>query len=101
MDNHPFGTLLGLGIPAGAILLGSVVLVAKTKAVSAFLQMLGAAGLITVVLAHIAEAFGLLPWMQWGLEQSAGHYLDLCAAVVGLTLFPAGYLLDALTRRSA
>jgi len=51
-----------------------------------------------VVLTHIAEAFHLFPWMQWGLKQSAGHYLDLGCAVLGLVLFPGGYLLGALTR---
>ena len=31
-----------------------------------------------------------------GLEHSAGHYLDLWSAVLGLTLFPVGYLFHAL-----
>lgn len=30
------------------------------------------------------------------LEHSVGHYLDLWGAVLGLTLFPIGYLLHAL-----
>jgi hypothetical protein len=68
--------------------------------VPAFLQLLGAGGLVVVVLTHIAETFGLLPWMQWALEQSAGHYLDLWSAILGLTAFPAGYLLYALTLRA-
>ena len=36
--------------------------------------------------------------MHWGLEHSAGHYVDLVGAVLGLTLFPAGYFLHALPR---
>src|SRR5437016_14275757 len=43
----------------------------------------------------------LLPWMQWGSNHSVGHYLDLGSAVLGLTLFPIGYLLHALTKRHA
>jgi hypothetical protein len=41
----------------------------------------------------------LLGWV--GLEHSAGHYLDLSAAVLGFTLFPLGYLLHALAERHA
>ena len=36
--------------------------------------------------------------MRWGSELSVGHYLDLVSAVLGLTLFPIGYLLHELTK---
>ena len=52
-----------------------------------------------VVLTHICEAFDLVPWMQWGLPNGAGHYLDLASAVLGLVLFPIGYLWRAITAR--
>jgi hypothetical protein len=52
-----------------------------------------------VVLAHICEALHLFPWTHWGLEHSVGHYLDLWSAVLGLILFPIGYLLHALPKR--
>jgi hypothetical protein len=56
--------------------------------------------MLTVVgLTHICEAFGLVPWMQWGLPNSVGHYLDLASAVLGLVLFPIGYLWRAITAR--
>ncbi len=51
-----------------------------------------------VVLTHVSEALRLFPWMDWGLEDSVGHYLDFWSAVLGLTLFPAGYLLHSLTK---
>jgi len=51
---------------------------------------------MVVVLTHVSEAFHLFPWMHWGLEQSVGHYLDFWSAVLGLTLFPVGYLFHAL-----
>jgi len=38
--------------------------------------------------------------MHWGAEHSAGHYLDLSSAVLGLTLFPAVYLIRLVTKRS-
>jgi hypothetical protein len=56
---------------------------------------------MVVVLAHVSEALRLFPWMHWGLEHSAGHYLDLSGAVLGLTLFPTGYLLHSLAKRHA
>jgi hypothetical protein len=66
-----------------------------------FLQILGAGCLVVVVLTHICEALHLFPWMDWGLEDSVGHYVDLSSAVLGLTLFPVGYLLHALTGQRA
>jgi len=61
-------------------------------------QLIGTAGLMIVVLSHLCEGLGLFPWMGWGLERSIGHYLDLSAAIVGLALFPLGYLLNAIKR---
>jgi hypothetical protein len=43
----------------------------------------------------------LFPSMHWGLAHSVGHYVDLWSAGLGLTLFPLGYFLDALTARRA
>ena len=49
-----------------------------------------------VILAHLCEGSHLFPALGWGLEHSAGHYLDLCSAVLSLLLFPFGFLLHAL-----
>jgi hypothetical protein len=43
-------------------------------------------------------ALQLLPSMHWGLPDSVGHYLDLGSAALGVTLFPLGYLWQALTK---
>jgi hypothetical protein len=51
-----------------------------------------------VVLTHVSEALQLFPWMHWGSEHSVGHYLDFTSAVLGLTLFPVGYLFHAITK---
>jgi succinate dehydrogenase/fumarate reductase cytochrome b subunit len=63
------------------------------------LQLVGATCLVIVVLTHVCEAVCLFPWMRWGAEHSAGHYLDLSSAVLGLTLFPAGYLIRVIMKR--
>ena len=78
------------------VISGSVVLFFRGKTVWSFLQLLGAGCLMVVALTHVSEALHLFPWMHWGLEGSFGHYLHLSSAVLGLTLFPIGYLLHAL-----
>ncbi len=87
--------------PASMLFSGSVVLFFRGKTVCSLLQLLGAGCLVVVVLTHVCEALHLFPWMHWGLGQGVGHYLDFWSAVVGLTLFPVGYLFHALTKRQA
>jgi hypothetical protein len=84
-------------VPAGMLFFGSLVIFFRRKALSSFLQLLGAGCLVVVVVTHVCEALQLFPSMDWGLEHSAGHYLDFWSALLGLTLFPAGYLFQALT----
>jgi hypothetical protein len=83
-------------LPASLLLSGSAMLFLRQKGLYQFMQLLGAGGLLAVVLAHACEALHWLPGMDWGMEHSAGHYIDLVSALLGLTLFPAGYLLDVL-----
>jgi hypothetical protein len=64
-----------------------------------YLMLLGAGCLIVIVLTHIFEALHLFPWMGWGLKHSPGHYLDLCAAILGLVFLPTGYFVKALATR--
>ena len=92
---------LALSVPASMLLCGSAVLFFRGRSVSSFLQLAGAGCLAVVVLSHVCEALHLFPWMQWGLERSFGHYLDSGSAVLGLTLFPAGYLFHSIARRCA
>lgn len=83
-------------VPACILFSGSVVLFFRGKSMPSFLQLLGAGSLVVVVLTHVSEALHLFPWMHWGLEHSVGHYLDFAGAVLGLMLFPVGYLLWSL-----
>jgi Ca2+/Na+ antiporter len=80
-------------VPMCVLLSGSVVLFFREKTVSSLLQLLCAGCLVVVALTHVSEALHLLPWMHWGLEHSFGHYLNLSSTLLGLTLFPIGYLL--------
>ena len=45
-----------------------------------------------VVLAHVAETFGLFPSMGWGRRDTMGHYIDLVSALGGSILLPTGYI---------
>jgi len=94
--DSPITRTLVASVPVGLLLAGSVTLFLRRKALSSFLQLLGAGCLVIVVLAHICEALYLLPSMGWGLDRSLGHYLDVGSIVLGLTSFPLGYLLHAL-----
>jgi hypothetical protein len=86
-----------LSVPAFMLVAGSAVLSLRSGGISSLLQLLGAGCLMAVMLAHVAEALNLFPWMGWGIEDSIGHYVDLGGAVLGLLLFPTGYLLYAVT----
>lgn len=87
-------------MPACMLFSGSVVMFFKGKTVWSLLQLVGAGGLVVVVLTHVSEALHLFPWMRWGDEHSVGHYLDFFSAGLGLALFPVGYLFHALTKRA-
>lgn len=90
--------LVGL-VLAGTLFSVSLLRFVRVKALGSSLQLFGAGCLVMMVITHICEALRLFPWMQWGHERSVGHYLDLCSAVLGLTLVPVGYALAK--RRSA
>lgn len=96
MTGH-LSTLLVIGLPVLVLLAGASVLFFKRRDGASILQLLGAACLMITVLTHVAEAFGLAPWMGWGFPNSPGHYIDLLSVVLGATAFPLGYLAHALT----
>src|SRR5712692_3642990 len=79
-------------VPVSLIFSWSLVSFLRAKAAWRCVQLLGAGCLLVVVLTHIAEALELFPSMQWGSPSSVGHYLDFSSAVLGLTLFPVGYM---------
>ena len=86
-------------VPVSLLLCGSVALLRTTQSMWVSFQLLGSMFLGVVVSAHVCEALGIFPWMQWGSEGSIGHYLDLGSVLLGLILFPLGYCLYALDVR--
>jgi hypothetical protein len=84
----------------GSLLLaGSIALLRRERTLLPLLQLIGAASLIAVVLTHVSEAIGAFPWMGWGRPNSVGHYIDLCSAVLAVTLFPIGFLMHTVRAR--
>lgn len=83
-------------IPACVLFAGSAIIFLRRKSLSSFFQFLGAAALVVVVFAHVLEALRVWPRMGWGSQDSIGHYLDLSCAILGVTLFPLGYLIHAV-----
>lgn len=100
MDSTLIKALIA-SVPIAVLLLGAAVLYIRTRQLSALVQLLGAASLLVVVFAHVFEASGLFPSLGWGAEGSIGHYIDLAAALSGLALFPAGYLVYVLGKHHA
>lgn len=86
-------------LPVGVLLCASLICLSKGRTLAVYLQVAGALCLSLVIVAHLCEALRWFPAMAWGEEHSTGHYLDLASAILGFTLFPAGYLLQALKAR--
>jgi len=93
----PLSKVLVAALPICLLLAGSAVAFIRRRTVYPFLQLLGAACLLVVLFTHICEALHWFPGMRWGLEHSAGHYVDLGSAATGITLFCVGYFLHALS----
>jgi uncharacterized membrane protein len=91
-------SLIVIGLAICATFVASAIALAQERTAPSFIQLLGAACLITVVLAHVAEKFDFFPSLGWGLPESIGHYIDLVSAVIGLISLPAGYLLRKRAR---
>jgi hypothetical protein len=99
--NPIFTKAIAALVPTGMLLVGSALQFSRRKGTAAIFQLIGAACLIVVVITHVCEALNWFPWMHWGHEHSVGHYVDLVAAIGGLSLFPIGYLFGALTTEVA
>ena len=89
MPNTLWRACLGL-VPTSMLLVGAVALFARRRTADSLFQLVGAGGLVLVVLTHVAEGLGLFPGMGWGARNSPGHYLDLGSAFWALPSSPWG-----------
>ncbi len=88
-------------VPVSFLFFASAVIFVRRKTAFSLVQFVGAGSLVVVVVAHVCEGLHLFPSMRWGDARSVGHYVDLSAAALGLTLLPTGYLLDRRERRGS
>jgi amino acid permease len=98
MNEAALKTLIAL-ILACALFAGSAIIWLGRKSMFSFFQLLGAAALVVVALAHVFELLRVFPRMGSGFQGSVGHYLDFLCAILGITLFSLGYLLHAVDTR--
>ena len=70
-----------------------VVLFLTRRGLSSTLQALGIGCFGVMALTHVFEKFSILPELGWGRPHSVGHFIDLVAALLGVTLVTTGFLL--------
>jgi hypothetical protein len=98
------GTLvvaLVIGVPIVTLLVLSLRQFLRRPSMSAAFPVLGAAGLMVMVLTHVAEALRLFPAMGWGQRHSMGHYIDWGSTFAGIAFLVAAALCPLLHRRTS
>jgi hypothetical protein len=91
-----YGLLLVFVFTILLLFAGSIIVVIRRKTFCTLLQTLGTACLMMVLLTNIAEVSS-----GWRLPNLVGYFLDFWGIVLGLTLFPVGYLCHALRKTGA
>lgn len=81
-------------------LAGACVFVGVSAALFVTRRDLGSALLATgigwfgvMALTHVFESFSILPAFGWGRPRSVGHFIDLVAALLGVTFVTLSFLL--------
>jgi hypothetical protein len=59
---------------------------------------LGIGSFAVMASTHAFEAFSILPALGWGHPHSVGHFIDLVAALLGVTLVTTSFLLRYVHR---
>ena len=84
-----------LALAAAFVFLGvCVVLFLTRRGLSSTLQALGIGCFGVMALTHVFEKFSILPDLGWGQPHSVGHFIDLVAALLGVTLVTTSFLLS-------
>ena len=71
-------------VPAGLLFIRATFLLRREATAARVMQLFGSACLVIVVLTHMAEALHVMLFMGGGEPHSAGHYLDLTSATLGV-----------------
>jgi O-antigen ligase len=80
-----------VALAIASLLLGaSLFQYTRRRSAATRLVLLACACFVLVATTHVFEALDLLPEAGWGQPRSVGHYIDLIAAWLGVTLVLAG-----------
>lgn len=83
---------------AGVFLTVSAALFVTRRDLGGALLASGIGWFGVMALTHVFESFSMLPAFGWGQPHSVGHFIDLAAAVLGITFVTLGFLVH---RRAA
>ncbi len=86
-------------VPTMVLMVAAALVFSQQRTIATLLQIVGALCLLLVATFHLFEALELFPAMGWGRADSPGHFVDLASAILGVGVFPVGYLLHALSER--
>ena len=91
---HP-AVLKGLlALCASCVFFGvSAALFLTRRSLGSALQALGIGCFGVMTLTHVFETFSILPSLGWGQSHGPGHFIDLVAALLGVTLVTASFLM--------
>jgi hypothetical protein len=83
-----------LSLAAALVFFGvSGVLFLTRRGLYPALQALGLGCFGVMALTHVFQEFSLLDSLGWGQPHSVGHFIDLAAALLGVTLVTTSFLL--------
>jgi hypothetical protein len=83
-----------LALAATSVLLAvSVARLLTGRSLASALQAFGLGCFAIMGATHGFEAFSVLPTLGWGRPDSVGHFIDLSAALLGVVLVAASFLL--------
>ena len=86
-------------VVAVLLVLGMAASLRRRPTGSRRLLLVSAGFFVIVAMSHVFEAFRILPAAGWGQPRSPGHFIDLTAALAGVTFLLAA-MLAALVRSS-
>jgi len=75
------------------LLVVSVARLLTGRSLASALQAFGIGCFAIMASTHVLEAFSVLPQLGWGRPGSVGHLIDLTAALLGVGLVAASFLL--------
>ena len=97
--NPIFTKAIAALVPTGMLLVGSALRFSRRKSTAAIFQLIGAACLMVVIIAHVCEALNWFPWMHWALSTASGTMSISWPRLAGCRYFQLAICLERLRGR--